>query len=416
MLSLFCFFKQKLFNSSTGKNQMMNKLPTPLNNLSTSNEAYWMQKNQDFDKSNEIQQKIEMIDSLIKHSDLDGIYSFVQKRVFEKTYMEIIYHFYRLVLAKSRKNDRFKSLEIEIREFYKNEIIDKMKRFFDYKQSKKQKEQSQVLIEKQFQKATLLCGDNLQTLPQIKDKQVSLVFTSPPYYNAREYSDYTSYQCYLDEMKKVFLECYRVLEDGRMIVVNISPIIIPRVSREYESTRYPIHFDFHRLLVESGFSFIDEIIWIKPEASVPNRVGGYLNQPKPLGYKPNAITESILVYRKNADFLLDENIKKYTFESDNDFESNTLDKIDIDTTNCWYINPTRSKDHPAVFPSTLCEKVLKYYSYPQDVVLDPFGGIGTFGHTAIIMNRIPILCERDSSYIDKIVKAQKYDVFGNTKL
>jgi len=389
---------------------MINKFSTPLNNLSASNDTYWVQKNQDFDKLNDIQQKIEIIDSLIKHPNLDEIYSFVQKRVFEKTYMEIIYRFYRLVLSKSRNDDRFKRLEIEIRDFYKNEIIDKMKKFFDYKQSKKQKGKNEIQFEKQFKKATLLCGDNLQTLPQIKDKQVNLVFTSPPYYNAREYSDYTSYQSYLDEMKKVFLECFRVLEDGRMMVVNISPIIIPRVSREYESTRYPIHFDFHRILVESGFSFVDEIIWIKPEASVPNRIGGYLNQPRPLGYKPNAITESILVYRKNADFLLDDNIKKYDLENDDLVLDDNIAKVDIDTTNCWYINPTRSKDHPAVFPSALCERILKYYSYPSDVVLDPFGGIGTFGHTSITMNRIPILCERNIEYINKIVKTQQYDI------
>ena len=58
--------------------------------------------------------------------------------------------------------------------------------------------------------------------------------------------------------------------------------------------RYPIHFDFHKILEESGFYFVDEIIWIKPEYSVPNRVGGYHQTRQPLSYKPNCITESLL--------------------------------------------------------------------------------------------------------------------------
>ena len=54
-----------------------------------------------------------------------------------------------------------------------------------------------------------------------------------------------------------------------------------------------------------NLDFIDEIVWIKPEPSVPNRVGGYMQTRKPLSYKPNCITESIMVYRKKCDFLLD---------------------------------------------------------------------------------------------------------------
>lgn len=50
----------------------------------------------------------------------------------------------------------------------------------------------------------------------------------------------------------------------------------------------------------------------KPEPSVPNRIGGYVQTHMPLTYKPNCVTESIMVYRKNCDFLLDRNINMYT--------------------------------------------------------------------------------------------------------
>ena len=59
------------------------------------------------------------------------------------------------------------------------------------------------------------------------------------------------------------------------------------------------------MLTEAGFYFVDEIIWIKPEPSVSARIGGYRRTRNPLSYKPNCITESLMVYLRNCNFLLD---------------------------------------------------------------------------------------------------------------
>ncbi|MEI0496443.1 site-specific DNA-methyltransferase, partial [Brachyspira intermedia] len=233
--------------------------------------------------------------------------------------------------------------------------------------------------------------------------EVQLIFTSPPYYNAREYSNYKSYKEYLNKMFLTLNECNRVLEDGRFIIINISPVITKRVGREFESIRYPIHFDFHNLLLKSNFYFVDEIQWIKPEVTVKNRNGGYQQTRMPLSYKPNCINESIMVYRKNSNFLLDKNIKKYSKSLAND------KNIPIDTSNCWYISPKSSRAHPAVFPEELCRKILTYYSFKYDTVLDPFAGIGTFGKVALEMERLPILCEINKKYYDIILDGGFYD-------
>jgi DNA modification methylase len=141
----------------------------------------------------------------------------------------------------------------------------------------------------------------------------------------------------------------------------------------------------------------------KPNASVPNRIGGYIQNPRPLMYKPNAVTESILVYRKSTPFLLDENIKIYnSIEEPLPFE--------LDQTNIWRIGPTSNKHHPAVFPLELCIKVLNYYSYPNDVVLDPFAGIGTLGKAALLYDRIPVLCEININYINYIKENPLYEI------
>ena len=268
--------------------------------------------------------------------------------------------------------------------------MQKMLEYYLFRQQKK----TILKHTRQIIKPSLLMGDNRTTLNKIQEQQIQLIFTSPPYYNARLYSDYKSYQDYLDSMLETLKQCYRILEDGRFILINVSPVITKRVGREFESIRYPIHFDFHKILCESGFYFIDEIIWIKPEYSVPNRIAGYLQTKKPLSYKPNCITESIMIYRKNSPFLLDKNIKDYDKKLKNDDE--------IDSTNCWYIAPKFDKNHPAVFPEELCQKVLKYYSFEGDVVCDPFAGSGTFGKVANTMGRIPLLCEQNLDYVEKL--------------
>lgn len=338
----------------------------------------------------DIDLKREIVSSIGRQKDKDKIYEFLNQEAFKKHYMEVIYQMFRTCLYKAKKEQRFKDLRDRILNYYNNEVMNKMFEYYEYRQNKKTNHQ----LQKQIIKPSLLIGDNRTTLNKIQEQQVQLIFTSPPYYNARLYSDYKSYQNYLDSMQETLRQCYRILEDGRFVLINVSPVITKRVGREFESIRYPIHFDFHKILCESGFYFIDEILWIKPEYSVPNRIAGYLQTKKPLSYKPNCITESIMIYRKNSPFLLDKNIKKYDKALKNDEQ--------IDSTNCWYISPKTDKNHPAVFPEELCQKVLKYYSFQGDVVCDPFAGSGTFGKVAKEMNRIPLLCEQNIDYAQRL--------------
>jgi DNA modification methylase len=322
--------------------------------------------------------KREIISSIGRQNEIKEIYCFIQENYKKCSCMDYVYQMYRTCLYKD-----FFDLQKEIEKYYNNEYIFRMKNFFNYKEKN-------IKNIKNINHPLLLVGDNRTTLKKIDDKQVDLIFTSPPYYNAREYSNYKSYNKYLEDMEETIVECNRVLDDGRFMIVNVSPVITKRAGREFESIRYPIPFDFHNILSKNNFYFIDEIIWIKPEASVPNRNGGYQQTLKPLAYKPNCITESILVYRKNVYFLLDKNISWYSKKYKND--------NNIDNCNCWYIRPEHSKKHSAIFPKELCRRILKYYSYSGDVVLDPFSGSGTFGNIAIENGRIPIMCEINEEY------------------
>lgn len=239
-------------------------------------------------------------------------------------------------------------------------------------------------------------GDVIKILKEVPDESFHLTFTSPPYYNARDYSTYKSYEEYLEFLSRVFKEVHRTTKEGRFFILNTSPIIIPRVGRKYSSCRYPIPYDIHNKIVTNGWDFIDDIVWVKNEASVINRNGGFFQYRKPLTYKPNARTECLMVYRKKTNKLIDWNLKQYP--------KNIIEKSKVDgkyeSSNVWLIDPVSDKKHSAVFPEELCKRVINYYSFIGDLVFDPFGGRGTFGKTAAILGRNYFMTEIDNNYFE----------------
>jgi DNA modification methylase len=121
---------------------------------------------------------------------------------------------------------------------------------------------------------------------------------------------------------------------------------------------------------------------------------------KPLAYKPNAVTEMVMVYRKKTDKLIDWNIRQYDWKIVS--ESKVLGNYD--TSNLWKIDPSFTKDHTAVFPTELCLRVIKYYSFKHDLIFDPFAGSGTVGKAANISKRYYFLDEIDKGYFQVIRK------------
>jgi DNA modification methylase len=260
-----------------------------------------------------------------------------------------------------------------------------------------------------FLKNIVVNADVLEAAKLVPDESVHLTFTSPPYYNARDYSIYPSYEAYLEFLDKVFKETHRMTKEGRFLIVNTSPIIIPRVSRSHSSKRHGIPFDLHHYLVKSGWEFIDDIVWLKPEASVKNRIGGFMQHRKPLGYKPNCVTEYLMVYRKQTEKLLDWNIRSYDYQT----VENSKVADGYENTNVWKIDPCFDKVHSAIFPIELCKRVIQYYSYKGDLVFDPFGGSGTVGKTAKALERFFFLTEQEPKYFEYMkAKTKPQNIFG----
>jgi DNA modification methylase len=247
---------------------------------------------------------------------------------------------------------------------------------------------------------TIGLGDCTKLIDEMPANSVDLVFTSPPYFNARpEYSDYEVYEEYLLKMRQVIKKSHRILNEGRFFVINVSHVLLRRASRNESSRRIAVPFDLHRIFIEEGFEFIDDIIWVKPEGAgwATGRGRRFAADRNPLQYKAVPVTEYVLVYRKKSDLLIDWFIRNHPERSLID-ESKVGD--DYEKTNIWKIHPKTHSKHPAPFPFELAEKVIKYYSFKGDVVLDPFAGSGTVGAAAAFLKRKFVLFEINPEYID----------------
>ena len=254
---------------------------------------------------------------------------------------------------------------------------------------------------------TIAQGDTEKILRDFPEESVDLIFTSPPYYNARpEYEDYVTYEEYLLKIRKIIRACHRVLNEGRFFVMNISPVLIRRANRTESSRRIAVPFDMHRLFVEEGFDFIDDIIWVKPEGAgwATSRGRRFAADRNPLQYKPVPVTEYILVYRKHTKRLIDWNIRTHPHQDK--VEASKIGD-DYERTNIWEIKPAHDKKHPAIFPEELATKVISYYSFVDDIVLDPFAGSGTVGLAATKLKRRFVLIDKEPKYVKQMKEQAK---------
>lgn len=245
----------------------------------------------------------------------------------------------------------------------------------------------------------LLKGRSERVLKELPDQAIDMIFTSPPYYNARkQYSEYDTYEDYLTLIRSVVRECNRVLMDGKFFIINSSHVLVPRASRNESSSRIAVPFDIHQILMEEGFEFVDDIIWEKPEGAgwASGRGRRFSADRNPLQYKAVPVTEYVMVYRKKPTILIDYFIRNHPNKKIVE-ESKIEDGYE--KTNIWYISPARDRRHPAVFPKELAEKVIRYYSFKNDVILDPFGGIGTTAKAAVELQRRFVCIECSDEYI-----------------
>ena len=192
----------------------------------------------------------------------------------------------------------------------------------------------------------------------IPDNSVALAFTSPPYNVGKDYDDNMTLEEYLDLIKRVGQDVYRVLKPGGRYVVNIANL--------GRKPYIPLHSYFYQVHSEIGFLPMGEIIWQKGKGANGSCAWGSWRSAK--SPRLRDLHEYLLVFTKQGFSRPDKGELDLSAE---EFMESTL--------SIWQIQPEFAKKvgHPAPFPVELAKRVIKLYSYVDDVVLDPFMGSGT---------------------------------------
>jgi DNA modification methylase len=242
------------------------------------------------------------------------------------------------------------------------------------------------------QTALLIVGSS-EHMPEINDGSVALTVTSPPYWNAIDYdrhsknskvsyrtrayaNGFDGYRSYLDWVGRIFTETHRKTRPGGYLAVVIGTVL-------HNGVLYPVPFDLTSRLAASGWQFHQDIVWHKTTAGV-KRAGVMIQHPYPGYYYPNIMTEYILVFRRSGPPIY----KRTTACPEARVNMNGLFTKEI-ANNIWHIAPVPpgQLDHPCPFPEDLVFRLVQLYSYPGDLVLDPFAGSGQTLKVAVTLGR-----------------------------
>lgn len=234
-------------------------------------------------------------------------------------------------------------------------------------------------------KASVYCGDALDVLRSLPQASISCAVTSPPYYNAKSYSQWPNIYCYLYDMYNINAEIFRTLKDGAVYLYNIfdyfdnenNVVLSAMGNKRMILGAYMIDM-FERI----GFSICGNIIWNKGEIQ-GNRSFNQGNLT-PYYQAPLNCWEHILILSKG--------------EPDKRFKSLTSCIADIKPV----IKMVRGKNivgHDAPYPHEIPNILIKCMQ-EDDIVLDPFLGSGTTCIVANHMNRFSIGIEKNEKYFE----------------
>ena len=202
-----------------------------------------------------------------------------------------------------------------LNEMLSKELLEELTRKYGYKEDKKYSENSEDkernvynfidayrdIVKKQWnmetnftdyrlltsitsnpEKIKVVWGGCLQGLKRLPNESVGHIVTSPPYYNAREYSTWANLKAYLDDMREIITECYRVLDNHRVFVFNVSDVVdndkMDKINA-FGNRKIPLPAYFIVMFEECGFTFVDDVIWDKGEVQSSRHKNG--NKPFP---------------------------------------------------------------------------------------------------------------------------------------
>jgi len=228
----------------------------------------------------------------------------------------------------------------------------------------------------------ILCQDS-RRMDGIPDSSVHLMVTSPPYNVGKEYDEDLDLEEYMNMLKDVFSETYRVLVNGGRSCVNIANV-----------GRKP-YIPYHKFIIDAmltvGFLMRGEVIWNKGAgAGVSTAWGSWCSATNPTLRDTH---EYILVFSKG----------KFGREGKGKESTITRDEFLEFTKSVWSFQPESAKrvGHPAPFPVELPYRCIQLYTFKGEAVLDPFCGVGATAIAAMKTGRHFIGIDTDPEYVER---------------
>lgn len=206
-----------------------------------------------------------------------------------------------------------------------------------------------------------------EKMHELPDNSIHLMVTSPPYNVTKEYDQNLTLQQYLQLVRNVMQETYRVLVDGGRACVNVANL--------GRKPYIPLVDYIDQIMTDIGFNNRGQIIWDKAASSGGSCAwGSWMSASNP---SLRDVHEYILIYskgslsrKKGIDTISRENFLEWT-------------------KSIWRMGTESAKkvNHPAPFPEELPHRLINLYSFKNDIVLDPFMGSGTTAVAALKNNR-----------------------------
>ena len=259
----------------------------------------------------------------------------------------------------------------------------------------------------------IIRGDS-RCMIELQDKSVHLVITSPPYWQLKDYGTNEqigfndSYENYINNLNLVWKECYRVLDNGCRLCVNIGD----QFARSVYYGRYkviPIRTEIIKFCESIGFDYMGAIIWQKKTTT--NTTGGASimgSFPFPRNGILSIDYEFILLFKKLGTPTRPDKTSK---------EQSRMTKEEWKEyfSGHWNFGGVKQDGHIAMFPEELPKRLIKMFSFVGDKILDPFLGSGTTSLAAKNLDRSSVGYEINHEfilYIRQKLQANQPGLFG----
>jgi DNA modification methylase len=263
----------------------------------------------------------------------------------------------------------------------------------------------------------IIHGDSRQ-MNRIPDASIHLVVTSPPYWQLKDYGEiqqigfYESYESYINNLSLVWQECFRVLHPGCRLCINIGD----QFARAVYYGRYkviPIRTEIIKFCETLGLDYMGAVIWRK--VTTTNTTGGATimgSYPYPRNGVLKLDYEFILLFKKQGE-------APHPTKEQKELSVLTRDEWNRYFSGHWHFAGARQEDHLARYPLELPSRLIKMFSFVDEVILDPFLGSGTTSLAARTLGRNSIGYEINREYITRIkdnLNAQQMDLEGTEYL